>query len=129
MKTFLMVVAGLVIAFMVFVVISSVTPPSESDAISFAEGRIKKMMRDPGSTRFEDTNFYGTASEDGETLSGDVCGSFNSKNAFGAYAGRTQFIVHTVVSDNGRTGGTSNVLLSNEDSLIFPEIWSERCKN
>lgn len=112
MKTFLMVVAGLIIAFMAYVVISSATPPSESDARLFAEDRIKSMMRDPGSTNFENTKFYGSLSEDGETLSGHVCGSFNGKNAFGAYVGSAQFIVRTVVSDNGRTGATSNVLLS-----------------
>ncbi|WP_193092358.1 hypothetical protein [Halomonas colorata] len=129
MKTFLMVVAGLVIAFMAIVVISNTTPPSESEARMVAEDRIKSLMRDPGSTKFENTKFYGSLSGDGETLSGYVCGSFNAKNGFGAYAGRAQFIVRTVVSDNGRTRATSNVLLSNEDSLVFSERWSELCKN
>lgn len=66
---------------------------SQKKAIIMAENSIREGLKDPYSARFT-IEFTHSTPPNGYF----VCGNYNSKNSFGAYAGKSSFIV---IIDNG----------------------------
>ncbi|ELY4381246.1 hypothetical protein SMZ29_003674 [Cronobacter sakazakii] len=67
--------------------------PSDSKAISLGQKEITYAMKDPTSVIFRNDKFVGRKDQDDGRVSGYVCGEVNAKNAFGAYAGFTSYVV------------------------------------
>ncbi|CDG97401.1 conserved membrane hypothetical protein [Xenorhabdus bovienii str. puntauvense] len=77
------------------------------EKVSMAEYSVKQMLKDPSSAKFSGSRLGSN---------GAVCGYVNSKNSFGAYAGKQRY-----VSSNGL-----NVIDNGEPN--FEPIWKELCR-
>ena len=67
--------------------------PSDSKAISLGQKEITYAMKDPTSVIFRNDRFVGRKEHDDGKVTGYVCGEVNAKNAFGAYAGFSSYVV------------------------------------
>ncbi|MCW7764325.1 hypothetical protein [Photorhabdus luminescens] len=105
--------------------------PTPSNAVYFAKKQVKKQMKDPDSTLFEEVGFYSDDEPQGKRISGYVCGKVNSKNSFGAYTGYQRFWVKISVYDNGRSASMSLPEIEESHSGVVKAsmdvFWKEHC--
>jgi len=66
----------------------------EDQALSSAEEAVKSQLKDSSSAIFEDVRLVYGAPITNETRWMYTCGYVNSRNSFGAMAGRTRFVVY-----------------------------------
>jgi hypothetical protein len=84
-----------------------------SQSMDTAEAEMRKLLKDPYSARFEEVGIVGPA-DDG--LRPIVCGFVNSRNGFGAYAGRSQFVwANGIIVFAEDTPGALNYLWTHHD--------------
>lgn len=67
--------------------------PSADKAVELAKKEIAADTRDPDSAKFRYVRFVKKEESKDGTIIGYVCGQINGKNAFGAYAGFTPFML------------------------------------
>ncbi|ELZ1652424.1 hypothetical protein STT07_003653 [Cronobacter sakazakii] len=87
-KKIFIAAASISMAFMI-----SGCQPSDSKAISLGQKEITYAMKDPTSVIFRNDKFVGRKEHDDGKVTGYVCGEVNAKNAFGAYAGFSSYVV------------------------------------
>lgn len=115
-------------------VINRLTPP-EKTAIRTAENAVAQMLKDPDSAIFR-ASYLVAPKSNGTLTTGKVCGFFNAKNSFGAYAGEKRFVA-TVVYGSG-TMHAMNVQLERDDDVVVPDTgetvfekiyWNPSCRS
>lgn len=85
---------------------------TDYDYIELHKGRIKALLKDPGSAEFQNTFVS-------RKLGGPVvCGEVNAKNSFGGYTGFQRFV----------SGGTVQALESQMKAGEMDETWSQVCR-
>lgn len=75
--------------------------PSADKAVELAKKEIAADTRDPDSAKFRYVRFVKKDEPQDGTISGYVCGQINGKNAFGAYAGFTPFMLEIKMKSKG----------------------------
>ena len=75
--------------------------PGAEKATEIGQKEISAAMRDPESSKFRYVRFIQQEETEDGTIKGVVCGQVNSKNAFGAYAGYSPFMLSLTMKPKG----------------------------
>ena len=90
----------------------------EATAVAFAKSTIPKQMRDPASAVFGKIDAHTDRKLKGLPVT-VVCGSVNSKNAFGGYTGMREFVM---IAETGA------LIFNNDgDNSKFVDLWNSLC--
>lgn len=92
--------------------------PDEKKAIELGKKQVADLMKDPESAKFRDVIFR-LDKDDGDLVSGYVCGQINGKNAYGAYGGYSPFYVYLTMTSKGVF--SRGVTYTVEANRIIPE--------
>jgi hypothetical protein len=92
----------------------------DSKEIAKAKEMVRERLKDPDSAVFEDMF-------EGPHTKGVVCGSYNAKNSYGGYGGKTKFIMSTLWEANGPEIETYDSRGSEEQKKAFFDRWTALC--
>ncbi|MEQ1977457.1 hypothetical protein [Xenorhabdus sp. SGI240] len=92
----------------------------DSKEIAKAKEIVRERLKDPDSAVFEDM-------VENPHIKGVVCGSYNAKNSYGGYGGKTKFIMSTLWSADGAEIETYDSTGSEEQKKAFLERWISLC--
>lgn len=95
--------------------------PGAEKATEIGQKEISATMRDPDSSKFRYVRFVQKEEQEDGTIKGFVCGQINSKNAFGAYAGYSPFMLELKMKPKGFFSKGVNYSVPGKEIITEPD--------
>ncbi|CCW31104.1 hypothetical protein ABLA30_12190 [Xenorhabdus nematophila] len=92
----------------------------DSKEVAKAKEMVRERLKDPDSAIFEDV-------VENSHMKGVVCGSYNAKNSYGGYGGKTKFIMSTIWDANGSEIEIYDSKSDEEQKKAFLDRWISLC--